>query len=330
MQNTETDHDQFRRLLNYAVLAPSGHNTQPWLFRLSADHLDLIADRTRALPVVDPYDRELTISCGAALDHLITAGRYYGSEIEVVVNPDANDTDLLARCRIVGEVKPSNTDKALFDSIPRRRTTRMNFENRALPNDVSEQCIQLAEQVGVELSLITDYGQRDEISDLVAEGDLLQFSNPSFRRELASWVHSRRSYNKDGMSGSGFGMPDILSPLGALVIRTFDLGNGVAAGDKEKILKGSPTLAVFSSPEDSSEDWIRTGRALSKVLLTLQAAGIAVSYLNPPVELPQLRPKLQGVAGCKGIPQLLMRFGYGPSVEPTVRKNVEQVLLSND
>ncbi len=47
-----------------AVAAPSAHNTQPWRFRLLRETLDLIADRTRALPANDPYDRELTISCG--------------------------------------------------------------------------------------------------------------------------------------------------------------------------------------------------------------------------------------------------------------------------
>ena len=59
--------DQLRFLLNYAVLAPSGHNTQPWLFKVSDDYVEIYADKTRALPVVDPGNRELIMSCGAAL-----------------------------------------------------------------------------------------------------------------------------------------------------------------------------------------------------------------------------------------------------------------------
>ncbi len=250
-RHSEAVQDQFKRMLDHAVFAPSGHNTQPWLFRLGADHLDLIADRTRGLAVVDPFDRELTISCGAALDHLVTAGRHYGKNVTIELSPDSNDADLLARCRIADAVTPNASDNALFESIPHRRTTRSKFENRELPEDVSERCIELAEQLGVELTLITDSAKRSEIAELVAEGDRIQFADPRFRRELASWVHSRRGSGHDGMSGAGFGMPDILSPIGALVIRTFDLGNGIAAGDKEKIAEGSPTLAVFSSPSDN-------------------------------------------------------------------------------
>mgnify|MGYP000140312356 CR=1 FL=1 len=48
--------ERLRYLVNFAILAPSGHNTQPWLFRIDDHGLTLIADRTRALPVVDPQD----------------------------------------------------------------------------------------------------------------------------------------------------------------------------------------------------------------------------------------------------------------------------------
>ncbi|MCW5880040.1 MAG: hypothetical protein KIS91_03765 [Anaerolineae bacterium] len=46
--------DKLTYALNYAVLAPSGHNTQPWLFQVKKDQVDLFADPTQALPVVDP------------------------------------------------------------------------------------------------------------------------------------------------------------------------------------------------------------------------------------------------------------------------------------
>ena len=74
---------QLQTLVQAATLAPSSHNTQPWLFRLEGQVIELLADRTRALPVNDPDDRELTISCGCALfnlrdDTASTAGRSAG------------------------------------------------------------------------------------------------------------------------------------------------------------------------------------------------------------------------------------------------------------
>jgi len=68
--NANDWNERARLLIGRAVRAPSSHNTQPWYFRLSAPAIDLCADRTRALPVSDPDDREMLISCGAALLHL--------------------------------------------------------------------------------------------------------------------------------------------------------------------------------------------------------------------------------------------------------------------
>ena len=79
------------------VLAPSSHNTQPWWFRVGEDTVELFADRTRSLPVNDPFDRELTISCGAALTNLVVAARAGSLEPQVDVLPDPGEPDLLAR-----------------------------------------------------------------------------------------------------------------------------------------------------------------------------------------------------------------------------------------
>ncbi len=53
-----------RRAAARATLAPSVHNTQPWRFDLGPTSLDLSADATRRLPVIDPDGRQLRISCG--------------------------------------------------------------------------------------------------------------------------------------------------------------------------------------------------------------------------------------------------------------------------
>ncbi|HET8797964.1 MAG TPA: nitroreductase, partial [Thermoanaerobaculia bacterium] len=65
-------------LLRYAVLAPSGHNTQPWAFRAAGETVEVFADYSRRLPVADPHDRELMISIGAAIANLRIAAAHFG------------------------------------------------------------------------------------------------------------------------------------------------------------------------------------------------------------------------------------------------------------
>jgi hypothetical protein len=75
--------DKLLFLLNYAVLAPSILNAEPWRFELGGGSVTLSEDRTRRLGAVDPDGREAMISCGAALFNLRAAARSFGAELEV-------------------------------------------------------------------------------------------------------------------------------------------------------------------------------------------------------------------------------------------------------
>lgn len=321
-----TPAERMRFLLGYAILAPSGHNTQPWLFRLRPDGVDLIADRTRCLPVVDPFDRALVISCGAALGHLRTAMRFFGAEPDIELLPDAQDPDWLARVTFGRDRTASSRESARFRAITHRRTTRQSYPDEPLPEGLAQDLLDAAAQEGCRLSIVCEAERKRALAALVAAGDRTQFGDPAFRRELASWVHSRRAATRDGMSGAAFGMPDVLSGVGGLVIRTFDMGDRQGATD-ETVATGSPAMLVLATPDDEAASWLQSGMALSSVLLEVTAAGWTSAYLNQPVETASLRAKLGEVAGIAGHPQLLLRIGRAEPIAPAVRRPVSEVLI---
>src|SRR5215207_5901817 len=133
--------ERIRFLLRYAILAPSWHNTQPWIFRVRDHDVEVRADRTRALPVVDPDDRALVISCGAALATLRIAARHFGFRAEVVVLPDPSDEDLLARVSLEQGDPPSSDEETLFGAIPERHSNRQAFEHRDVVDDLADMLV---------------------------------------------------------------------------------------------------------------------------------------------------------------------------------------------
>lgn len=67
-------------LLRYGILAPSYFNLQPWKFLVKNDTIFFYADLDRALPITDPHNRALYLSCGCVLNYLNLAARHYGYE----------------------------------------------------------------------------------------------------------------------------------------------------------------------------------------------------------------------------------------------------------
>ncbi len=305
-------------MIGRAVLAPSSHNTQPWFFRLAGSAIDLCADRTRALPANDPEDRELAISCGCALMNLRIAASSDGFGVQVRLLPEPDEPDLLARVSLSEQSSASVEEAQLAAFIEMRRTYRKRFAPRAVSASALEELIDAANREGARLVPLLSEEARHQAAGLVAEGDAAQWANSSWRRELAAWMHPRR--RSDGLT-----IPPLAVPLAQLVVRAFDMGGGVGAKDRQ-LAEDAPLLAVLSTDSDRPRDWLLAGQALQRILLLGCKHGLQASFLNQPVQVASLRPKLQELVGA-GFPQMLLRLGYPlEEISPAPRRVLDDVI----
>ncbi|MBK8294328.1 MAG: nitroreductase family protein [Solirubrobacterales bacterium] len=304
------------RLIEQAVKAPSSHNTQPWIFEPSEGEILLRPDRNRALPVNDADDRELTISCGAALFNLRAAAAAAGTGTSVELLATGTSSDPLARVRI--EPGPGGEDGSLAGFIGKRRTVRKPFQERAVEQALVSGLGGAVEAEGAWLCEVED-DRRADIAGLVAEGDRIQFSDPEWRRELSGWMRSSRK--GDGMSLFG-----LVTPFVRPVVRAFDLGKSTAEKDR-KLAGEAPLLVVLGTDGDSPEDWLRAGQAVQRALLVAAGEGVQAGYLNQPCQVPELRPRLGRLLSRPGHPQLVLRLGYpDEELRPVVRRPVQDML----
>ncbi len=314
------DRETINTLLASAILAPSSHNTQPWLFRVDGAFIDLLADRTRALPVNDPHDRELTISCGCALFNLRVAAAAAGWQAQVTLAPDGTDSDLLAHVALVRDSTPHAMGR-LQPRMVARRTYRRRFTSRPVDMIATMELGAAVLAEGARLAILSEPEQRHQAATLVSEGDAALWSSPHWRRELAAWMHPRRR-------GDGLSVPALAIPAAQMVVRSFDMGHGVGAKDRE-LADASPLLTVIATKGDGVLDWLAAGQALQHALLVGLTHGLQSSYLNQPVQVAHLRPRLQALCGGVGTPQLLLRWGVPQTILPaSPRRPLGEVIWS--
>src|SRR6516164_6861113 len=160
--------DKARFAVRYAILAPSSHNTQPWRFIINGDELLVCADRTRSLPNIDPFDRELIISCGAALLNLRVALAYFRVPVEITTFPQSSDPDIVARIVFPASGPMLNDLAELFGAITKRATNRGPFIDKDLPPAFVTRLKSAAASEGVNVAFAQELAQRERLAALIA------------------------------------------------------------------------------------------------------------------------------------------------------------------
>ncbi|HEU4422496.1 MAG TPA: nitroreductase [Pilimelia sp.] len=307
--------------LEAAVAAPSVHNTQPWLFRLRDGAIDVLADRTRQLTVLDPDGRELTMSVGAAVFNLRVAVLSHGRIPLLRLLPAPDEPDLLGRI-VPGRRAPrSATARRLDRAIPLRHTNRRPFYDIPIPREVLDDLAAAAHAEHADLTVLGP-AVRDDIFGLVRTAEGRRRLDPSYWTELSLWTRDIPG-RRDGVPPAAFGPWPVLD---SVPLRDFGLVQPARRRHAERF-EHEPTVVVLQTSGDGPRDWLHAGQALERVLLTATVRGVASTLMTQPLELPELRALVRDRVGG-GIVQALVRLGYGPPSPPSPRRPLTGVLLA--
>jgi nitroreductase len=298
--------------LRLAVRAPSVHNVQPWRWRVGPGTVHLHVDGFRQLPATDPYGRDLLISCGAALDHLLVALASLGWGARVRRLPDPARPSHLAT---VEPVPRTAADRDLAAAIPRRCTDRRRFSSWPVPPELVGEMIELARGRGIGLEAVTEPASRWKLVRAITTAAQTQAADPAYAAELAEWS-GRGPEVDDGVPAANAPPPQRIP--GQVPLRAYARpslpelpGEGPpSAGEPE-----NATLLLLSTASDTALDWLRAGEATSAVLLTAARDGLASSPLTQPLEVDDTREYLRRAVATAPTahPQILLRVGWLPA-----------------
>jgi hypothetical protein len=273
--------------------------------------------------VVDPDDHHLYVSLGCAAENLIQAARAHGLRGEAVFD------EALGAVRItLSTVAPEVTE--LFNAIPARQSTRAEYDGKPIASDDLKRLQAAATSDRVRLLLLTDRPALENVLDLVVQGNTAQMNDEAFVDELKAWIRFSGADAVrlgDGLFGKSSGNPEVPAWLGGLMFGVFFTPN--AENEKYvKHLRSSAGVAVFAGTKEDKAHWVEVGRAYERFALQATALGIRTAHVNMPVEVASLRPKFAESVGLGSMrPDLVIRFGRGPTLPPSLRRPVQAVLV---
>jgi Nitroreductase family len=312
-----------REAVRFATLAANGHNTQPWRFRVGEQTIRITPDLSRRTPAVDPDDHHLYVSLGCAAENLSLAANARGLVGETRFEP-AGEGAVVFDYRVGAEQR-----SALCDAIPVRQSTRAEFDGRTVSATDLAQLEQAAATPGVDVVFITERAHMERVRDLVITGNDLQMADRAFMAELKDWMrfNPRAAIEHgDGLFSASSGNPTLPTWLGRPM---FDLAFQAKAENEKyaRHIASSAGLAVFVGAGAEPAHWIAVGRACQRFALHATVLGLKLAFINQPVEVASLRPELAALVGAAGRrPDLVMRFGYGPTLPMSPRRPVDAVI----
>jgi nitroreductase len=303
-----------------AILAPSIHNSQPWRFRISDEGVDVFADWSRQLELIDAQGRELIISVGAATFNMRLAVRQRGRVPVVQRWPDPTEPGLVARVAPGPPARPDAVVSQLAAAVPLRHTNRRPFAAKIVPASVLSELATAAEAEGASL-VVVDAAGRAAILDLVRDAERVLRSRGIYRAEHIEWTHLAHGH-RDGLPRNAFGPWDALE---ALPLRDFGMTQPQRRTGGE-LNEPYPAIAVLTTDGDSADHWLTAGEALQGVLLAATVRGLASTPFSQPLEIPALRELVTGSNPGRWA-QVILRLGYAQPTALTPRRPLADVLI---
>jgi len=300
------------KILHLASLAPSGHNTQPWIIKYLGPHHWIIAsDSSRWLPAVDPTQRETILSLGAFVQNLEYAALNEGYYTNFKMLATSCQDEDIAEVKLVKESVPS------FDisKIRLRRTVRSGYLNDLLRTE------DLHHITGIE----KDYwhfiprgtSEYRWINEQTIEANRIQVNRDAAQAELSEWIRFSRADVKqhlDGLTTAGMEIRGIP----AWIVRNFYNRDKVMSSSfrnqsldkvKEQVAQSAGWL-LLTSKSNSVVDLMEAGKRFERMLLRIRERKVAVHPMTQILEEPETKLAFYSKLRLTGEIQFILRLGY--------------------
>jgi nitroreductase len=332
-------------LVAAATLAPNPHNSQPWLFRIRSNRIDLFADASRNIGAIDPFKREKYIGLGAALENLVVAAEATGYRAGVTLVPEGAHSDHAARIELSRATKHNSF---LADQIAKRHTNRYAFvSDKDVPTAALAAIAGLGDASTSDARLLwfSSNRQRSQLRSLLVAATEAIIRDPDQSRSDYQWF--RQTWDeiqrqRDGITIDASGLPELTQALAKLLPaqsrQATDDAWLTATRDRHTKTAAAYGIVAVRDATDNRQR-LGGGRLLERVHLWTTGNGIALQHMNQLTERADRERELSikpqfGEALAQLLPDgwqalSLFRIGY-PTDTPnkSPRRAVEAVIVA--
>lgn len=297
----------------HASLAPSGHNTQPWLIKLiDRNRFRISLNKKCLLPAVDPNNRESLLSLGAFTENLVLAANNYGYATELEMLTDSPFSEDIMEVRLTEDkVVPFQMQK-----IVNRRTVRNGYSTKEIK---SEDFAYIINNDTNHFHFFSNESKEGRyLSQGTIEANWIQAFRDDAQKELANWIRwspDEAKKERDGLTPESM---EIEGFAGWFVRNFYSKESAMEPSFREKTVEkvveqvnSSGGWIIITSNDKSVKTLVETGRLFERTFLKIRDKNIGIHPMTQLLEESAFNKSIAVELGVNfGEIQFILRTGY--------------------
>jgi len=341
------------KVVSQAILAPSGHNMQPWKIKLDNNDKNvfyLYGDPGRLTPEIDPPARQFTITQGTFLEYLRVSAENLGYKANIILFPDdeynAEGTKNSINQKTVAKIilqKDLPTNDPLYASLFLPDTNREAYQ----PDQLNQQQVEslLAQNQGKDIiiKIFQDQENIEKIKQLALQAmdietkmhNINELNKTLTRVNEYQKNNSRYGFSLDSQGSSGI-MLHLTQSLLTIVpsLNSEQAGKDLIMKNTKNQLDNTPAYILILTKNNSRLNQVKAGMLYSRLVLAAHTMGLAMQPLSQCLEeYAQMREIYQQTykefaPGGETI-QMLARIGKPTKEAPRSMRRDAKDLINN-
>ena len=271
-----------------AILAANPHNTQAWIFHVTADTIELFADPSRRTGTLDALDREHHIGLGCALENLVLALTARDYQATVTLFPAATDPTHVATVTLTAGTRNAST---LHEAIGKRRSNRGPYTDTAIQAGVLDTIGAVAHGLdGVRIRWFTTPDDRAALGALIITATEAIIEDEEQSTDSFAWFRNNRDdidTHMDGLTLDVQGLNPVVLAVAKILPATSRTAGDSFWLDQTRTVHTATAAAygviTVSDPDDRAQQLIG-GRLLQRIHLAATIQGLGLQHMNQVTE----------------------------------------------
>jgi len=282
---------QVSALVEAAITAPSGCNSQPWRFVYENRNLLMILDNSRLSSFLDFVDSASFLALGAATENIILKAHEMGFEVSIDEFPESGNKKLVGVFRFynnkaAGAPLAEHSFDFLANTITKRLTNRLLRPRKKIEPKLLEEIQNAGQSItGAVVKMVEDEQAIYRIGELMAKVDRLLITHEEghhgFVNELR-WTDTEARQKKDGLDiatidltageAAGFRIAKSWS-----VVKTLNTWGGGSVFEKlsRKGAACASAMGLISMPGSNEKNYFDSGKSMERLWLFANYKGIS-------------------------------------------------------